>query len=326
MSGMRHKDMSGDNTDQLKPLPPFLRKFLVLDPSRVEFRVRGFDLAEKSHEERLEAIGKAFLRGYNLTLSVRSLAAFRQALEQEAPFFRGFFIEGGAMGSALVDSLPFRQPMLPRYLAEFRAHYPMLVHAGVGLTMSKLPWREKGILAELDPLYRWFAYDGCGYHKMYFAPEKSLASPTSGLKGYASRAYDQGAGRGIWFISGASVDKAAQTIASMASERQRDLWFGFGFAICYAGPAGSPEFRTAKALAGDHAAAMASGVALACTARMQDQSILPETEEAITDLWGVSPKALAEQVDAARISLPSFTADNGYALWRDIIAGDFGRR
>ena len=323
---MRHIEMSGDNHDHLKPIPAFLRKFLALDPSRVEFRVRGFELAEKSHEERLEAIGKAFLRGYNLTLSVRSLAAFRQALEQEVPFFRGFFIEGGAMGSALVDSLPFRRPMLPRYLAEFRAQYPMLVHAGVGLTMSKLPWREQGILAELDPLYRWFAYDGRGYHNMYFAPDKTLASPTSGLKGYAARAYDQGAGRGIWFISGASVDKAAKTIAAMASERQADLWSGVGFAICYAGPAGSREFMAAKALAGDHGAALATGVALACAARVQDQSILPETEAAITDLWDMSPEALAEQVEAARASLSSLTADNGYALWRDKIAADFGRR
>ena len=309
--------------DQLKPLPAIIQKFLALDPKRVEFRVRGFDLAEKSHEERLEAIGKAFLRGYNLMLAVRSFGEIDQALAQESDLLRGFFIEGGAMGSALVDSLPFRKPMLPRYLARFGTRFPILVHAGVGLTISKLSWREKGILAELDPFYRWLAYDGRGYHNMYFEPEKTLAGPTHKLRGYAARAYDQGAGRGIWFISGASVEKAADTIVTMASERWPDLWAGVGLALCYAGPAGSREFMAAKKLAGDHAADMATGVALACAARIKDQSLSPETREGITALWGITPEALAERVEAARLAIASSQPDRGYAMWRDKIAGEF---
>ncbi|MGB5483948.1 DUF1702 family protein [Parasphingorhabdus sp.] len=315
--------MLESNADLLTPPAAVFRKILALDPSRVEFRVRGFDLAEKSHEERLESIGKAFLRGYNLTLSARSLAGFEQAMAQEPALLRGFFIEGGAMGSALLDSLPFRKPMLPRYLAQFAAQYPILVHAGVGLTISKLPWREKGILAKLDPFYRWLAYDGRGYHNMYFEPEKTLSGPKHSLEGYASRAYDQGAGRGIWFISGASIDKAAETIASMASERRPDLWAGVGLAICYAGPAGPKEFLAAKALAGGCAAHMATGVALACAARMKDQSLLPETRAAITDLWGLTPEVLAERVEAARLAVLSSDHANGYLAWRDKIAGEF---
>ena len=319
-------EMLASNADQLTPPAAVFRKILSLDPSRVEFRVRGFDLAEKSHEERLESIGKAFLRGYNLTLSARSFAEFGQAMAQETALFRGFFVEGGAMGSALLDSLPFRKPMLPRYIAQFAAQYPILVHAGVGLTISKLSWREKGILAELDPFYRWLAYDGRGYHNMYFEPEKTLAGRTHGLQGYASRAYDQGAGRGIWFISGASIEKAAETVASMASERRPDLWAGVGLAICYAGPAGSKEFLTAKALAGDCVANFATGVALACAARMQDQSLLPETEAAIIDLWGVTPEVLAERVEAARLAVLSSGHANRFAAWRDKIAQEFAEK
>ena len=312
-----------NNSDRLRPPPSWIRKILALDPSRVEFRVRGFDLAEKSHEERLESIGKAFLRGYNLTLSSQSLNEFEQAIAEEATLLRGFFVEGGAMGSALVDSLPLRKPVLPRYLSRFGGQYPILVHAGVGLTISKLPWREKGILKRLDPFYRWLAYDGRGYHKMYFEPEKTLARSSSGLKAYASRAYDQGVGRGIWFVSGASVNKAAEMIAALAVERQPDLWAGVGLAICYAGPAGVTEFMAAKKLAGDYAANMATGVALACAARVKDQSILPETGEAIAALWGVTPKELAERVETIRLSIATSGDSNGYATWRERIAGEF---
>ncbi|PHR21834.1 MAG: hypothetical protein COA41_01635 [Sphingopyxis sp.] len=322
------RNTPGDDADRLRPPPAFIRKFLALDPRRVEFRVRGFDLADKSHEERLESIGKAFLRGYNLTLTARSLTRFRQAMDQETDLLRGFFIEGGAMGSALVDSLPFRKAMLPRYIDHFAEQYPILVHAGVGLTISKLRWRERGIMAELDPFYRWLAYDGLGYHNMYFEPDKTLTGPKRALEGYAARAYDQGAGRGIWFISGADVGKAASTIATMAEDRRPDLWAGAGLAMCYAGPADAQSFLEARRLAGPCAADMATGVAIACAARVKDQSLLPETCEAITKLWGRSPEALAEQVEAKRQSAlqAGGDGDNRYAVWRDKIASTFAIR
>jgi hypothetical protein len=327
MTDMDQITLPEGDANRLQPPAAFIRKFLALDPKRVEFRVRGFDLAEKSHEARLESIGKAFLRGYNLTLSARSFTEFGQAIAQETDLLRGFFVEGGAMGSALVDSLPFRKVMLPRYIAMFGAQYPILVHAGVGLTISKLSWREKGILAELDPFYRWLAYDGLGYHNMYFEPDKTLAGPKRILEGYASRAYDQGAGRGIWFISGADVGKAAATVAAMTSDRQPDLWAGVGLALCYAGPAGSKAFRDAQALAGPYAADMAMGVAIACTVRVKDQSLLPEVREAITALWGVTPEVLAERVEAMRQSIPSAALADGtaYAAWRAEIVLDFNQ-
>jgi hypothetical protein len=327
MTGMDRISLPEGEANRLQPPPAFIRKFLALDPKRVEFRVRGFDLAEKSHEQRLESIGKAFLRGYNLTLSARSFTEFEQAMAQETALLRGFFVEGGAMGSALVDSLPFRKAMLPRYIAMFGAQYPILVHAGVGLTISKLSWRAKGILAELDPFYRWLAYDGLGYHNMYFEPDKTLAGPKRILAGYASRAYDQGAGRGIWFISGADVGKAAATIATMAADRRPDLWAGVGLALCYAGPADAKAFLDAKALAGEYAGDMAMGVAIACTARVKDQSLLPEVREAISALWNMTPEALAERVETMRQSMPpSALADGtGYAAWRAEIALDFSQ-
>tara|TARA_R110001606_G_scaffold73157_6_gene168617 strand:- start:287 stop:1282 length:996 start_codon:yes stop_codon:yes gene_type:complete len=325
MTGNSRIHSSGDQQDRLRPPPALIRKFLALDPRRVEFRVRGFDLADKSHEQRLESIGKAFLRGYNLTLVARSFSEFEQAIDQETDLLRGFFIEGGAMGSALVDSLPFRKAMLPRYIARFADQYPILVHAGVGLTISKLRWRELGIMAELDSFYRWLAYDGLGYHNMYFEPDRTLNGPKRVLEGYASRAYDQGAGRGIWFVSGADVGKAAATIAAMAEDRRADLWAGVGLALCYAGPSDAAAFLDARRLAGPHAADMATGVAIACTARVKDQSLLPETREAVTALWSTTPEALAEKVEAMRQSAAASIAANtpAYGIWRARIAEDF---
>jgi hypothetical protein len=306
-------------------VPAFIRRILTLDPRRVEFRIRGFDLAEKSHEERLESIGKTFLRGYNLILSARSLTAFEQAMVQEPALLRGFFIEGGAMGSALVDSLPLRRPMLGRFRDRFEERYPLLVHAGTGLAMSKLSWREKPIVGALNPFYRWLAYDGMGYHNVYFQQEKTLNSPKRILAGYASRAYDQGVGRGIWFVSGADIGKAAALADGMAAERRADIWAGIGLASCYAGPADENIFLDGYRLAGKHGEWFAQGIAFACSARMSDQS-MPETiREAIRTLWGMEPEALAALVEELRQENAAQKPSDRprYEAWRHAVADAF---
>ncbi|WP_339688649.1 DUF1702 family protein [uncultured Parasphingorhabdus sp.] len=317
--------MFEDQTDQLKPLPAVIGKFLALDPRRVEFRIRGFDLAEKSHEERLESIGKTFLRGYNLILSLRSLAAFEQAMAEEPALLRGFFVEGGAMGSALVDSIPFRRPMLGKFRERFEERYPLLVNAGTGLAMSKLSWREKAIVGALDPFYRWMAYDGMGYHNVYFQQEKTLNSPKRILEGYASRAYDQGVGRGIWFVSGADIDKAAALAGSMAADRQADIWSGIGLASCYAGPADDSVFLDGYRLAGPNGEWFAQGIAFACSARISDQSMPEAIRTAINSLWGMEPEALAALVDEFRQSNAAGARSDRprYEAWRHCIAEAF---
>jgi len=322
---MERTTMLEDQADQLRPPPSVIRKILTLDPRRVEFRIRGFDLAEKSHEERLESIGKTFLRGYNLILSARSLAEFEQAMAQEPALLRGFFIEGGAMGSALVDSIPFRRPMLRKFRARFEKRYPLLVHAGTGLAMSKLSWREKAIVGALDPFYRWLAYDGMGYHNVYFQQEKTLNSPKRILAGYASQAYDQGVGRGIWFVSGADIGKAAALVDGMAADRRADIWSGIGLATCYAGPADENIFLEGYQRAGKHGEWFAQGIAFACSARMNDQS-MPETiSEAIKTLWGMEPEALAALVEELRQSnADGPRADHPrYEAWRHSVAEAF---
>ena len=317
--------MLEDPTEPLKPLPAVMGKILALDPQRVEFRIRGFDLAEKSHEERLESIGKTFLRGYNLILSARSLAEFERAMAQEPALLRGFFIEGGAMGSALVDSIPFRRPMLGKFRARFEARYPLLVHAGTGLAMSKLSWREKAIVGALDPFYRWLAYDGMGYHNVYFQQEKTLNGAKRKLAGYASRTYDQGVGRGIWFVSGADIGKAAALANSMTADRQADIWSGIGLASCYAGPADENIFLDGYRRAGAHGEWFAQGIAFACSARVADQS-MPETiSEAIKTLWGMKPEALAALVEELRLlSAAGVHTDRPrYEEWRHAVSDAF---
>ena len=324
-SKMEQTTMLEDQTDQLKPLPAVIGKVLALDPRRVEFRIRGFDLAEKSHEERLESIGKTFLRGYNLVLSARSLAEFEQAMAQEPVLLRGFFVEGGAMGSALVDSIPFRRPMLGKFRARFEESYPLLVHAGTGLAMSKLSWREKAIVGALDPFYRWLAYDGMGYHNVYFQQEKTLNSPKRKLAGYASRAYDQGVGRGIWFVSGADIGKAAAVANRMPADRRADIWSGIGLASCYAGPANENIFRNGYRHAGPNGEWFAQGIAFACSARIADQS-MPETiSEAINMLWGMAPENLAALVEELRLHNTAETRSDRprYEAWRHAVADAF---
>lgn len=229
------------------------------------------------------------------------------------------------MGSALVDSIPFRRPMLGKFRARFEERYPLLVHAGTGLAMSKLSWREKAITGALDPFYRWLAYDGMGYHNVYFQQEKTLNSPKRILADYASHAYDQGVGRGIWFVSGADIDKAAALVDGMTADRRADIWSGIGLATCYAGPADESVFLDGYQLAGPYGEWFAQGIAFACSARIGDQSMPEPIGEAIKTLWGMEPEALAALVEQLRQSHAAGTRSDHprYEAWRHSVAEAF---
>src|SRR5262245_60127955 len=89
----------------------------------------------------------------------------------------------------------------------------------------------------MDPLLRWLAVDGYGFHEAYFHHPRrvTLGEGPRRLTGYERRAYDQGLGRGMWFVEGADVGRLSDTIRRFAESRRADLWGGAGLACAYAG-------------------------------------------------------------------------------------------
>ncbi|HZI13837.1 MAG TPA: DUF1702 family protein, partial [Myxococcus sp.] len=138
------------------------------------------------------------------------------------------------------------------------------------------------------------------------------------------RAFDQGLGRGLWFVEGAGVERIIGRVRGFPAGRQPDLWAGVGLACTYAGGVERPALERLREAAGPHLPQLAQGAVFAARARQRAGNLAPHNALACEVLCGRSSEdaaALAElaleRIGAQEAPLPRFER------WRQRIQQDF---
>lgn len=291
-----------------------------LSPDEASFARRGFHPGEPRARQRLELIGRTFLRGYNSALEEYRPARLEARLRAIDSEVRGFAFEGAAMALALLDCLtPWNRGRFRAFLLEAGEPHVYMAHVGLGWALARLRRDVRPALARLDPLLGWLALDGYGFHQGYFHPREHIADQQApaGMHGYACRAFDQGLGRSLWFVDGADVDRIAAAIDSFAPARRADLWSGVGLACAYAGGAASREVDEIRLASGEYAAHAAQGAAFAAKARERAGNPAAHTELACRILCGVGAEEAARLTDEALDSLADCASAPAYETWRE---------
>src|SRR5579872_1693541 len=109
------------------------RSLLGISVQETTFARRGFRGGDAGARERLEAIGRVFLRGYHAALEDDRLEPLALRLNGVEAEMRGFAFEGAAMGLALLDTLtPWRRSRFARFLAGPGAPHVYMAHVGAG--------------------------------------------------------------------------------------------------------------------------------------------------------------------------------------------------
>jgi hypothetical protein len=304
---------------------------LVLGISKesTSFARRGFRSVDAEARRRLERSGECFIIGYEAALEGDGPALLAQRLDAVQAEFRGFAFEGAGMALALLDFLtPQKAGRLGAFLAGPGDAHVYMVHVGVGWAIARFPWVRARIdrsLERLDPLLRWLAVDGYGFHEGYFHWRRSVrAQVRSGrLAGYASRAFDQGLGRSLWFVEGADVGRIPSVIAAFPTGRRADLWSGVGLAAAYAGGVNRAGLQRLGIAAGGHMPHVAQGVAFAAKARARAGNPAAHTELACRVLCEMSADDAAEITDRALEGLPRDGTEPAYETWRRRIQDAF---
>lgn len=304
-------------------------KLFGLSHGEVRFARRGFPADVPGIRERLERAGGAFVDGYNIALRHRdapgALSASLLALDHD---LHGFAHEGAAMSLAILDQLaPWSRSRWREFLdANPRHRYLILV--GGGWAMARLfrrgvPRFARGADATSWPLL----YDGYGFHQAFFRPAKYVrARRQPPLAGYAAKAFDQGVGRSLWFVEGASAARIAATIGSFEPARRGDLWSGAGLACAYAGGLDRAGVAELRERAGAHADDLAQGVAFAATARVEAGNATAATELACEVLWSATPGGVADFVDEdLRQAAADGEGEVRYEAWRRRIRRRFAK-
>lgn len=301
------------------------RQVLGISLQEATFAKRGFRGGDEQARARLERIGMTFLEGYHTALEADDLSLGWRLNDIEAEW-RGFAFEGAAMGLALIDFItPWKTSRLQAFIRGPGAVHIYMVHVGAGWAMARLPVGPERFLRRLDPLLRWLAIDGYGFHEGYFGGPGYFAAQSrpARLTGYAARVFDQGLGRSLWFVEGTEVEAIAATVASFPEARQADLWSGVGLACAYAGGQDRPHIEALCSKAGRFRPDLAQGAAFAAKARQRADNLVPHTELACRVICGVSTEAAAEVTDVTLQAMAAEAPVADYEGWRQRIQASF---
>jgi hypothetical protein len=308
------------------------RRVLTPNIRETKLATRGFH--EKSPEARirLERVGESFLTGYAFAAQARSVAEAEEDLEQVPREWRGFAYEGAGMAFAVRDGLPIGGGhWVERCLAGRGSAHIYMVYVGAGWALGRLPrsrW-AKATAGLTDPVLRWLALDGYGFHQAYFHTDKyvwnhyaeqSFPWPAGDRTGYAQHAIDQGIGRATWFVCGTDPDRVADALDAFPAARHPDLYAGAALAATYAGAVDEAELRTFRRRGEAYRAQIAQGSAFAATARVEAGLATPHTELAAGVLAGVTPDEAVRICTDSMRELPAGGHVPAFEFWRQRIA------
>jgi hypothetical protein len=307
-----------------------LNRLFSISELEATFRKRGFQEAEKGAQQRLENIGVAFIRGYNLGLTSKSVVDLCRVLDQIGHEQRGFSYEGASMSLALTDSIWYPRTARWRELLEGGgSRHKYMVYVGVGWALARLPWMRRcpsSVLSMHECLEKWLILDGYGFHEGYFRPFRTIskAQAPRSLGAAEVKIFDQGVGRSIWFVCGADVHRAALAIRGFDEARRADLWSGVGLAATYAGGVARNGLINLRRLAAGYEEHLAQGSAFAAKARLFAKSDVSTTDTATEVLCGCPSRDAAGVTEKALETIASGgTSHDTYEKWRTEIRSVF---
>jgi hypothetical protein len=306
-------------------------RIFLPNQSEVTFERRGWTAVEPTRQANLEKVGRKFLEGFEYAMAGQNLADIESSLETIEPAFRGFAYEGCAMALAVRDGIrPSGRHWVRDLLASRGANHIYMAYIGVGWAMARLPRLRWRAIQPHDPLLRWLALDGYGFHQAYFHTQQYVWNqrqdriPGWEPAAYASRVADQGMGRALWFVNGSDVQRVASTIEAFPQSRRGDLWSGAALASVYAGGADAGELSDLVRLAGPYRSHAAQGAAFAGKARLLAGLVTPGTELGVKVHCDMSVEEAAAVTDEALDGLPA--EDTGiprFEIWRERIRKRF---
>lgn len=251
----------------------------------------------------LERAVRSAVGGYHAVLDGSRLSDLVPRLDATPNDLRGYAYEGAAMGLTGLDCFIPGSTRFADYLAGPAAAHAYMAHIGAGEALARLGRRPEAFLSRLaDPVLRWLVMDGYGFHEGFFKPARHVVEQRvpGHLSPYATRVFDQGIGRSVWFRSGADVPLIASTLAAFAADRQADLWLGVGVACGYVGGIDRDAVVALRAAAGSHADRLGVGAAFTAKGRHRAGNLVPDGEIACDVLCGgLTSRQAAALVDRA---------------------------
>ena len=302
------------------------KKLFGISLEETRFDRRGFEGGDRRVRERIGQIGASFVEGYHAALLDDEPERLAERLRQFPAELQGFLFEGAAMGLVVADfTSPWRPSRFRQFLAGPGEPHAYVVHIGAGWALARLPVRLERATQGFDPLLRWLALDGYGFHQGYFHWRRFIAEREipKNLSAYGRCAFDQGLGRSLWFVMAGDPGRVAAAIAGFDPPRRTHLWSGVGLACAYAGGVEGSALETLRDLSGGFLPALQQGTAFAAKSRQRAGNPAAHTGLACGIVCGCDADQAAAVTDRALDGLPGDGELPAYEIWRRRIQSAF---
>jgi enediyne biosynthesis protein E3 len=309
------------------------RRLLTPSADKTAAGKRGFHIKDESTQQLLGTTPMYFRTGFGEALETGDPVETAARLERLERPYRGFAYEGAAMGLAILDVLSLRRhDRIARFIAGPAQRYAHAAHIGLGFALTRAPRGRWRLIESADPLLRWRVLDGYGFAQAFFRTDRYVHAQyqepdfpwPKGYPDYANRGIDQGIGRALWFIGGASIPHVTGLIGGFPESRQPDLWSGTGLAATYAGGATEQELQSLRERSGPFRAHLLQGSALAALTRVSTGLVTDGTRMATAALCGMSPEQAESLASRALTGLPPDAELPAFEIWRQRVAAEFG--
>lgn len=302
-----------------------VRALLSLSREQKRFARSLSGLADVGLRERLETIGGGFVEGYHAALEEEEPRALAERLARLDPELWGFAYEGAGLGLSLRDALPPWRRRFSEFLAGPGSGQPYMLHVGAGWLLGRLPVSPGRFLARFDPLLRWLALDGFGFHEAFYRWPRTVERRQipARLSGYGRRPFDVGVGRRLWLTPQTDAGLVPRILATFPADRQGDLWVGVGEACAFAGGRDPEALVAIGRAAGRFSPQLGQGVAFAVTVRARGGNPAPHTDLACRLLCRMSAAEAAALAGEALAGLPPDGEIPAYEVWRRRIQDRF---
>jgi hypothetical protein len=296
-----------------------VRRVLKAVGAHARRSAQGATAIASPHRSHFDGIVDAFFIGYRAALETISVPTLVGDLSRIDASHQGFAFEGAGMALTALDLLmPFRGGRFEQVVAAAPRHI-YLLHVGAGWALVRFRCVEGRVFRRLDPLLRWLAVDGAGFHEGYFAAAngRRRARLRRSLSLYGARAFDQGLGRSLWFTADADPERIAAAIANVEPDRHADLWSGVGLACAYAGGIDDGTIEAMREASGPYRAHLAQGAAFAAEAHVRASGHAPRhTEQACRMICGMTAGGAAATARDATVGLGDEGTLPAYEVWR----------
>lgn len=182
--------------------------------------------------------------------------------KQTGPFSSVAF-EGTAMGIALKSTEEWEM-----FCEIFGAEHGSQIHVGLGWALCE----KNDSLNLLTTFYsegKWKVIDGYGYYAGLFKRRETIRKQVipPQISSSEIRAFNQGVGRSLWYISQASPERVQRMIDLFDEERRPDMWRGVGVSMTYVGGIDESVVNELMLMSGQYKSQLMCGVLFALFGR-----------------------------------------------------------